>query len=194
MAEDRSSSRSIQQTPSIPSMPAPAASLTTEQQLALALAALAESSSKMTALMEQQAEYNKQALKIAPRRRKTMAEYLSEKPRKYLKHDVYQNGRPVNPSGLSKDTIDLLDTLATGKYCDGLIDVVRISDGPGGVNSRIHIMYNNGSMEERMMFYMRFPTFTKIVTDVAAEMKLLGIKPVEEACPDRPQPEFPESL
>lgn len=176
---------------STPAAPA-AAPMTTEQQLSLTMAALAESNKRIADLMEQQAAYNREALKIAPRRRKTMGEYLQEKPRKRLLHDVYQNGHLVNPKGLSKDTIELLDTLATGTYCDGLVQVVRIKDGLNGVNSRIHIVYNNKSIEQRMVVYMRFPTFTKMVNEIATEMKALGIAPVKEAVADPVVEEFPE--
>jgi hypothetical protein len=166
--------------------------------LAAALALLAESQVKMTQLMEQQAAYNKAALRLAPRRKKSMGEYLKERNdkgrSKFLPHIVYQNGREVNPSGLSPETINVLDTLATGKYCDGIIDVIRISDGPEGVNSRIHLCYNNGTIEERMVFYMRFPTFTKIVQDISAEMASRGIAPVVEKGRDKPEFEFPDEL
>jgi hypothetical protein len=148
-----------------------------ETQLAAAMAKIAE-------LMERQTEYNEFAKQNAPRRKKTMQEYLQEKPRKRLLHAVYQNGRLVNPAGLSKETIQRLDTFATGKYCDGLLDVVRIKDGVDGISSRIHIIYNNKSIEQRMQFYMRFPTFTAIVDAVVAEMAARGIAPVMEKAAD----------
>jgi hypothetical protein len=162
---------------SVPTPPAPAGTpepQTTDQLLAAVMAQLAASNTRIADLMEQQAAYNKQALKIAPRRKKTMAEYLKERQArgggKKLLHDVYQNGRLVNPSGLSTKTIEKLDTLATGSYCDGMIEVVRIRSGPKGIGTRIHLRYNNGTIEERMQFYMRFPTFTKIVEDIVSEM------------------------
>ena len=170
---------------------------------------LAASQAKMSELMEQQAAYNKAALKIAPRRKKTMAEYLRERNArgvtKHLPHIVYQNGREVNPSGLSKETIATLDTLATGKYCDGMVDVIRIQDGIDGIGSRIHLCYNNGTIEERMLFYMRFPTFTKLVQDIAAEMAVRAMKdgkpdpsspfaPIIEKGRDKPEFEFPDEL
>ncbi len=186
-------------------IPAAPAAQTTEQLLLKTLAALAESqaqqaasNTKMAEIMEQQAAYNKAALKIAPRRKKSMAEYLSDRKKrgitKFLPHLVYQNGRPVNPAGLSKETITKLDQLATGHYCDGLLDVVRMSDGIDGINSRIHICYNNKTDQERMSFYMRFPTFTKIVEDVTAEMKTRKIAPVIEKGMDEPEFDFPEDL
>ena len=176
------------------SPPPPTAPMTTEQQLAMALTALAESQTKMAALMEQQGVYNRQALKIAPRRRKSMQEYLHQKPRKHLKHEVYQNSHLVNPKGLSQETLNVLDTLDSGTYCDGLVQVVRITDGVGGINSRIHIRYNNKSLEQRMMLYMRFPTFTKMVLDIAADMKALGRAPVNEVFNDPPSYEFSDEL
>jgi hypothetical protein len=149
----------------------------TEQMLAQALAQIA-------GLMEKQSDYNKFAQENAPRRKKSMAEYLQQNPRKRLLREVYQNGRPVNPKGLSQATIARLDTFATGTYCDGLIDVVRIKDGLNGINSRIHIFYNNKHEHQKYAFYMRFQTFTKIVDDVVADMARLGIEPVHEAVAD----------
>lgn len=148
-----------------------------EQQLAAAIAALATSQAQIAQLMERQADFNE---KNAIRRKKTMEEYLKEKPRKRLLHQVFQNGRDVNPSGLSWGTIKLLDTLATGTYGDGIVDVIRIKDGLNGVNSRIHITYNNKHEAQRMQFNMRYPTFTKLVQDIAAEMAVLGIAPVHD--------------
>lgn len=157
----------------------------------MALAALAQSNTKIAELMERQTEFNEFSKRNAPRRKKTLKEYLREKPRKRLLHDVYQGGRLVNPAGLSVATIQKLDTFATGKYCDGLIDVVRITDGPKGLNSRIHIMYSNKEIGQRMMFYMRFPTFTSLVDQVVADMAAQGIQPVREPAAD-PIEEIPE--
>jgi uncharacterized membrane protein YdfJ with MMPL/SSD domain len=176
-----------------------------EQLLAATLAQLAaanqqnaESNKQLVALMEQQAAYNKAALKIAPKRRKTMQEFLAERKKagriKWLKHDVYQNGRLVNPKGLSQETLDILDTLNTGVYAEGLVHLVRIKDGVNGLTSRIHIMYNNKTLEERMVFYMKFPTFTQIVTTVSDEMKTRGIEFVHEPGADAPAFDFPDEL
>lgn len=169
-----------------------------ENMLAQTLAALAQSNTRITELMEQQAAYNRAALKIAPRRKKTMGEYLAQRKAKgiskHLPHLVYQNGRLVNPSGLSEKTLMALDQLATGSYCDGLISVQRIQDGVDGINSRIHLRYNNGTVEERMFFYMRFPKFTKIVEEITAEMKERKIAPVIEKGMDAPEFDFPEEL
>lgn len=156
------------------------------------LSMFVSSQQQIAQLLEQQQEYNKQALRIAPRRKKTMAEYLAKNPRKYLKHDVYQNGHLVNPKGLSQATLDTLDTLASGTYCDGMVHVIRIRDGVGGISSRIHLRYSNMTQEQRMTFYIRFPTFTKIVQDVADEMKARRIPPVHDAAPDPPAFAFPE--
>jgi hypothetical protein len=134
--------------------------------------------------MANQTEFQKALAQNAPRRKKTLDEYLREKPRRRLLHDVYQNGREVNPSGLSRETIEKLDTFAQGKYCNGLIDVLRIRDGVNGVSSRIHIMYANKTLEQRMTFYVQFPTFRSLVDQVVADMAAQGIKPVQEAVAD----------
>jgi len=182
-----------------PAAPATApAGQSLEQLLAATLAQLAtsnqqnaESNARIATLMEAQAKHNDKVLKIAPRRKRTMQEYLAEKKQKgqlkFLKHDVYQNGRLVNPKGLSQATLDVLDTLHSGSYADGMVDVIRIRDGVDGKNSRIHIMYNNKTIEERMMFYMRFPTFTKIVETIETEMKARNDS-ARAADPPQPQP------
>ena len=184
--------------PTTPAPTAPTPASSTESLLAQTLSMLAQSNAKITDLMEQQAAYNKAALRIAPRRKKSMAEYLAVRKQKgiskFLPHLVYQNGRQVNPSGLAQETIDALDKLATGHYCDGLIDVIRLSDGMDGINSRIHLCYNNRTVEERMFFYMRFPSFTKIVTDITTEMAARNIAPVVEKGMDAPEFEFPDEL
>ena len=47
---------------------------------------------------------------------------------------------------------------------------------------------------KRMMLYMRFPTFTKMVLDIAADMKALGRAPVNEVFNDPPSYEFSDEL
>jgi hypothetical protein len=128
--------------------------------------------------MAQQTALQAQVAANTPKRRKTMEEYLAENPEKKLLHETFQNGRPVNPSGLSAATIRLLDTLAPGVYADGLLSVARVTDGPNGINTRIHIFYSNKEIGERMNFYMRFPTFTSIVKTIAEEMVVNGKKPI----------------
>lgn len=163
---------------------APSPAMSTEQMLATALTALSDSNAKIASLMEKQTDYNEFAKQNAPRRRVTMAEHLATNPPKRLLHEVYQNGRLVNPAGLSLATIKRLDTIATGQYCDGLVDVVRIKAGVNGLHSRIHIIYSNKSIEQRMVFYMRFPSFTKIVNDITDEMVAREIAPVNEPSAD----------
>lgn len=153
-----------------PTAPAAASTSVAPATLEAAIAALAQSQAKIAELMERQAEYNAEALRIAPRRRRTLVEYLKEKPRKRLLHEVFQNGRLVNPAGLSVETIKKLDTIAAGSYADGMLRVMRIKDGVDGVATRIHIFYSNKTLEQRMQFYMRFPTFTEIVNTIVNEM------------------------
>lgn len=178
--------------------PAPAAqtsapALSTEALLAQALAQLTASNAKIAELMERQTEFNEFSKRNTPKRKTTMREFMKKHPQKRLKHPVYQNGREVNPSGLSQKTIDLLDTLATGHYCDGLVDVIRLQDGINGVNSRIHIMYNNKTLEQRMVLYMRFPTLTKMIEQIAAEMALLAGTPGAEGYNPKYAPVHEES-
>lgn len=160
----------------------------TEQMLATALAALSESNAKIAAMMERQAEFNEFAKQNATKRRVTLAEHLEKHPEKRLLHEVYQNGRLVNPSGLSWKTIQRLDGLATGKYCDGLVDVVRVKDGLNGINSRIHLIYSNKHEDQKMAFYVRFPTFTSLVNQIADDMAAHGIAPVQETAADPLKP------
>lgn len=150
-----------------PEVPAAAPTYTLEDAIKL----IAQSMAQQTALQEQVAHNT-------PKRRKTMEEFLAENPEKKLLHETFQNGRPVDPSGLSASTLRLLDTLAPGVYADGLVSVARVTDGPNGINSRIHLFYSNKEMGQRMQFYMRFPTFTSLVKAIAAEMAANGKKPV----------------
>lgn len=164
MANDRNTP-----TPAAPAA-APAPTYTLEDAIKL----IAQSMAQQTALQEQVAANT-------PKRRKTMEEFLAENPEKKLLHDTYQNGRPVNPAGLSAATIRLLDTLAPGVYADGLVSVARVTDGVDGINTRIHLFYSNKELGQRMAFYMRFPTFTSIVKTIADEMKALGRAPIMDA-------------
>jgi hypothetical protein len=127
--------------------------------------------------MQKQSEFQELLVQATPKRRKSLQEFMAERPEKKMLRDVYQNGRLVNPSGLSTATLKRLDTLATGSYADGLVHVVRIG---AGVDSRIHIMYSNKTIEQRMAFYVRFPSFTALVNAIADEMAAKGVKPVIE--------------
>ncbi len=170
--------------PSSPTAAPVVAPTATEAALAAAMQALAESNQKMTELMERQAVASEYALKNAPIRRKTMAEYLKEKPRKRLLHDTFQNGRPVNPKGLSQETLNKLDTIAPGTYAEGLLTVIRVKEGLNGLHTRIHIFYSNKHEDQKMAFYIKFPTFTAIVNTIINEMALLSIAPVLDAVAD----------
>jgi hypothetical protein len=143
---------------------------------------LAESQAMIAKLLANQA-------RVLPRRRKTLREFLKERPQKRLIRPVFQNGREVNPAGLSDETIKRLDTVATGIYGNGMLNVIRLTDG---LHSRIHIMYSNKSIEQRMAFYMQFPSFTSIVNTVVSEMKARGVEPINEPPPPgsvEPEPE-----
>jgi hypothetical protein len=150
-----------------------AASAVPEQKYTLeqAIALIAQS-------MQKQSEFQEQLVAATPKRRKSLQEFMAERPEKKMLHDVYQNGRLVNPSGLSSATLKRLDTLAQGTYADGLIHVIRVG---AGLDARIHIMYSNKSLEQRMGFYVRFPSFTALVNAIADEMAAKGIKPVMDA-------------
>lgn len=177
MAEDRKTPSSVKQE-AAPAAPAPAAF--TPEQLTQAVMALAQMAGGQQAFMEFMKGNT-------PKRRKTLDEYLREKPRKYLHREVYQNNSLVNPKGLAQKTLDTLDTLATGDYTPGdggvTFHVVRVG---AGKFSRINIFYDNKSLEQRMALYMRYPKFTDIVNAIAAEMAVKGIEPVLEERPDPP--------
>ncbi len=155
----------------------------TEQLLAQALA-------KITELMERQTATSEFAAKHAPRARKTLAQYLIEKPRKRLHRETYVNGRPVMPRNLSQKTIDDLDTLAPGVYTKNNVTVtVRRFDDGNKTFSRIQLFKNDKSLEQRMAFYMAFPTFAEIVRFIHAEMAANGVDPVVDP---RAEPEIEE--
>lgn len=156
----------------IPTAPAPATQAPTADPMAL-----------IAKQMERQNDLAEAQLRGAPRRKTTLAEYRKRNPRKTLYRPVFQNGRLVNPAGLSDETIARLDTLASGRYANGMIDVVRVGDG---AQSRIHIMYANANPDQRSMFYMQFPSFTVIVNKVVEEMAAKGAIPVNDPRPNPP--------
>jgi hypothetical protein len=166
-----------------PVAPVVAAATPTEQLLAQALA-------KITELMERQTATQEFSAKHAPKARKTLAQYLIEKPRKRLHREAYVNGRPVMPRNLSQTTIDLLDTIATGVYTKGTVtvSVKRIDDGDKRY-ARIHLFKNDKSLEQRMMYYSAFPTFSAVVQFIHETMKANDVAPVNDP---RPDPEVEE--
>jgi len=155
----------------------------TEQLLAQALA-------KITELMERQTATAEFTAKHAPKARKTLAQYLIEKPRKRLHRPAYVNGRDVKPMNISQKTIDNLDTVAQGIYTKNNVTVTvrRIDDGDKKF-SRIHLFKNDKSLEQRMAFYMAFPTFASIVEFIHEHMAANGMAPVLDP---RPDPEVEE--
>ncbi len=176
MADNRISPKDV--SASAPAAAPVAAPSATELLLAQALA-------RITELMEKQTEFNDFSKRNAPRRKKTMEQYLQENPRKRTLHQVFQNGREVNPSGLSKETLTRLDQLAPGIYADGLVGVIRVREGLNGLNTRIHLTYDKSTEASKMMFYMRFPSFTALVNGIWEEMKATGKAPV---CDDVAEP------
>jgi hypothetical protein len=84
--------------------------------------------------------------------------------RQTLKKPAFQNGFEVNPSGLSDETIDRLANLTPGVYAGGLIRVATDNDA-------IHLIYKNKTVEQRMAFGQRFPSFTAMVNAIWDEQQ-----------------------
>jgi hypothetical protein len=181
--------------------PAPAAAtpeaapvLDSNALLAAAIAKMTEVMAQNADLAQQNAKFNELLVKNAPRRRKTMAEYLAKNPRKRLLHQTFQNGREVNPKGLSEETIKKLDTIAPGLYAQGLIEVERRTRGINGRDTMILIRYNNKHDSDRSNFYMQFRTFREMVDVIISEMEQKKIAPIHDEAAAPIVPEFPDEL
>jgi len=81
-----------------------------------------------------------------------------------LKRPAFQNGFPVNPSGLSDEVIDRLATVKPGKYLGGAVTVAI--DG----NDGIHLIYKNKTVEQRMAFARLVTSFSDLVNKIWSEM------------------------
>ncbi len=144
------------------------------------MSVLASVLERLTALQEQQTKIARAQLKNAPRRKKTMAEYNREHPTKRLVRDTYQNNRKVDPNMLSWEALKLLDTIAPGRYGNGILTVARVG---AEAESRIHLLYSNKNIEQRMAFYIIYPSLNTLVEKVHAEMAQRGIQPINDPPP-----------
>lgn len=174
--------------------PDAASMMDSNAMLAAAIAKMTEVMAQNADLAQQNAKFNELLVKNAPRRRKTMAEYLVKNPRKRLLHQTFQNGREVNPKGLSEDTIKRLDTIAPGLYAQGLIEVERRTRGINGRDTMILIRYNNKHDSDRSNFYMKFRTFREMVDTIVDEMVEKKLAPIYDEAAAPIVPEFPDEL
>jgi hypothetical protein len=135
---------------------------------------------RLTALQEQQTTIAQAQLKNAPRRKKTLNEYRAEKgPQKRLIRPTFQNFRLIDAHMLTWEAIEKLDSLAPGNYLGGL----RIARVGEGVESRIHLLYPGKSIEQRMAFYMMYPSMNKLADTVLEQMAKRGVAPIFEERP-----------
>jgi hypothetical protein len=163
---------------------------TTTTPEAVSPAAFAAALQAIADALKSQTEAQVGFAKLTPKPKKTMKQYLRERKTRGMGKETirpsYQKGRPINAQGFDPETIERLDTLATGKYCNGDLEVVRVGRGD---ESRIHIFYDSfqDNRDMRWMFYMKYPTFKVMVDAIHADMAGQGIQPVVEA---RPKPAF----
>jgi hypothetical protein len=135
---------------------------------------------RLTALQEAQTRIARAQLKNTPKRKKTMAEYRREHPRKRLIRPAYQNNRLVDAALLTPENIELLDTIAAGRYGNGILTVARV----GALrDSRIHMLYSNKDIEQRMTFYLTYPSLNVLIEKVHTEMTARGVQPVNDPLP-----------
>lgn len=146
------------------------------------MSVLASVLERLTVLQEQQTRIARAQLKNAPRRRKTLKEFKKENAHqfKYLTRPVFQNNRKVDPYMLSAETLKLIDTVAAGRYGNGMLTVVRVGEN---AESRIHFLYSNKTIEQRMAFAILYPSMNELVTKVHAEMAGRGVQPINEPAP-----------
>ena len=141
---------------------------------------LADVLNRLTALQEQQTRIARAQLKNAPRRKVTLKEHFKKFPPKRLLRPTYQNNREVDPNMLTTESLQLLDTVARGRYANGLLTIVRVGEG---AESRIHLLYSNATIEQRMAFYIIYPSLNELVRKVHAEMAEKGLEPVNDPPP-----------
>lgn len=155
---------------------------TAQQEEFVPMSVLTSVLERLTALQEQQTRIARAQLKNAPRRRKTLAEFKKENKHqfKYLIRPVFQNNRKVDPYMLSAETLALIDTIAPGRYGNGMLTVARVGEQD---QSRIHLLYSNKTIEQRMAFAIVFPTMNDLVAKVHAEMAQRGIQPINDPAP-----------
>jgi len=144
------------------------------------MSVLASVLERLTALQEQQTRIARAQLKNTPKRRTTLKEHFKKFPPKRLTRPVYQNNRLVDPNMLSAETLVLLDQIAPGRYDNGLLTVARVGEGQ---ESRIHLLYSNKSIEQRMAFYIVYPSLTVLVEKVHAQMAQRGVQPINDPPP-----------
>jgi hypothetical protein len=130
-------------------------------------AALIESTNRQTELMERLAANQ-------PKKRKTQADIVARRERKRFVHPIYQNGIEAQPYGLSDDTLKRCATLASGKYLNDVVEVVRTGKDE---NQRIHLFYDNTTVDKRMALKDSFASFSDMVLKITREMAARGIKP-----------------
>jgi hypothetical protein len=135
---------------------------------------------RLTVLQEQQTKIARAQLKNAPKRKVTIQEHFKKFPPKRLTRPVYQNNRLVDANMLSTEALALLDTLAPGRYGNGILTVARVGEVD---QSRIHLLYSNKMIEQRMAFYIIYPSLNVLVEKVHAEMAARGIQPVNDPPP-----------
>jgi hypothetical protein len=83
-----------------------------------------------------------------------------------LEAPAFQNGKDIEPRGLSPDTIHRLARLAPGKYCGGRVEVIVDN------RDQRHLRYKSATPEERMRFYFEVGfDLNDIVGKMWAEMQ-----------------------
>lgn len=131
--------------------------------------ALIESANRQTELMEMLAANQ-------PRKRKTHGEVLVEMTRKQFKYPLFQNGIQAQARGLSDDTIRKAATLASGRYLNDIVEVVRTGRDK---DQRIFLVYDNRTIDKKMMLQRHFTSFSDLIDKLTKEMAARGIKPVD---------------
>lgn len=87
----------------------------------------------------------------------------------FLARKVFQNGIEVSEDQISKDAIAMLNALEPGNYAEGLVQVIptRAGDSMSGID----IVYSNKTVDERIRFATRFPSFEILVSSLLKERR-----------------------
>ena len=87
---------------------------------------------------------------VANRKKQTPWTPKDGSPKRTLKRKLFQHGIPVQEDHMTNEWIDLANKLRPGKFCNGLIDVIRRRD------KGINITYPMKTQAQRMRLVTEF--------------------------------------
>ena len=81
---------------------------------------------------------------------------------------VFQNGRAANPRNIPEHLRLNVALIPAGKYVGGTVEVTR------GGKDEVYLHYKSQTIEDRMTFSTKFPTFERLLETLLAEVSAKG--------------------